>query len=113
MFSKRTLQEEYKALEVCAGIEEIRDEPPFNTASDGWVPTDAGNETIEDHKKLYDEFSAKHGRRKTRENSFTRSLSLKSLVFSLSFSRTNPSKSQQVATGAGILVKNYLEDPPL
>lgn len=48
-------QEEYKALEYAQELKKFVTSR-LNTASDGWVPTHAWNETIEDHKKLYDEF---------------------------------------------------------
>ena len=47
--------EEYKALEHAQELKEfVRSR--LNIASDGWVPTNAWKETVEDHKKLYDEF---------------------------------------------------------
>ncbi len=48
-------QEQYKALEYAQELKKFVTSR-LNTASDGWVPTDAWKETIEDHKKLYDEF---------------------------------------------------------
>lgn len=48
-------REEYKALESAQELKKFV-ASRLNTASDGWVPTDAWKETIEDHKKLYDEF---------------------------------------------------------
>ena len=50
-----THQEEYKALENEQTLNKFVTSR-VNCASDGWVPTDAWRETIEEHKKLYDEF---------------------------------------------------------
>lgn len=47
--------EEYKALEDAQELKKFVTSR-LNTASDGWVPTDAWKETAEDLQKLYDEF---------------------------------------------------------
>ncbi|KAI4098433.1 MAG: hypothetical protein LQ339_006404 [Xanthoria mediterranea] len=51
-----THNEEYKALEDAQKLKKFVTRR-LNTASDGWVPTDAWKETKEDYKKLYDHFS--------------------------------------------------------
>ena len=48
-------REEYKALEYAQELKKFVTSR-LNTASDGWVPTDVWKETLEDHKKLYNEF---------------------------------------------------------
>ena len=47
--------EEYKALENAQELKQFVTSR-LNTASDGWVPADAWKETIEDHKRLYEQF---------------------------------------------------------
>ncbi|KAL8804028.1 MAG: hypothetical protein Q9182_002819 [Xanthomendoza sp. 2 TL-2023] len=48
-------REEYKALEHAQQLKRFV-MSRLNTASDGWVPADAWEETVEDHKKPYEEF---------------------------------------------------------
>ena len=50
-----THSEEYKALEHAQKLKFLTRR--LNTASDGWVPTDAWKDTNEDYKRLYDHFS--------------------------------------------------------
>ncbi|KAL8888454.1 MAG: hypothetical protein Q9215_004132 [Flavoplaca cf. flavocitrina] len=47
--------EEYKALENAQELKQFVTSR-LNIASDGWVPADAWKETIEDHKRLYEQF---------------------------------------------------------
>ncbi len=51
-----THNEEYKCLEHAQKLKKFVTRR-LNTASDGWVPTDAWKETNEDYRKLYDYFS--------------------------------------------------------
>ena len=58
--------EEYKALENAQELKKFVTNR-LNTASDGWVPIDAWKETIEDHKKLYNEVLQNMGEEDLRE----------------------------------------------
>ncbi|KAI4157290.1 MAG: hypothetical protein LQ342_008408 [Letrouitia transgressa] len=59
-------REEYKALEYAQELKKFVTSR-LNTASDGWVPTDAWKETLEDHKKLYNEFLQNMGEEELRK----------------------------------------------